>query len=166
MHLLLHNILLLTLLTNLRPDLPSIQVSVKYSCFSCNSLTCFFEIFHNNITSIECFLVVLIRNFWLKSFVYDILFRSQSLLRSKMSCKKYGTMSVTYHLGLTFLCQCFIFSKLVYLLQLYSFCKTLKSTEGSENILTYISSFTTSSAITLRNMLMSFSSNHFIVALK
>ena len=130
MHLLLHNILLLTLLTNLRPDSPSIQVSVKYSCFSCNSLTCFFEIFHNNITSIECFLVVLIRNFCLKSFAYDILFRSQSLLSSKMSCKKYGTMSVIYHLGLTFLCQCFVLSKLVYLLQLFLFLQNLKKHWG------------------------------------
>ena len=42
LHLLLHNILLLTLLTKLWSGLQLIKVSLKYTCFSRNSLTWFF----------------------------------------------------------------------------------------------------------------------------
>ena len=126
MHLLLHNIFLLTLLTNLWPTLPSIKVSVKYTCFSCNSLTCFFEIFLNSITGIECFLVVLIKNFCLKSFVclqylvqIAIITEIQDVLQEVWYYVSYLPSRPNIFLPVFRI-------KLVYLLQLFLFLQNLK----------------------------------------
>ena len=82
MYLLLHNVLLVTLLTNPDPILLWIKISLnltlssvfKLSSFSRISLSCFFDIFHGNITNIESFLVVFINN-CLPLFVYHVLIR-------------------------------------------------------------------------------------------
>ena len=59
----------------------------QFTSFSSNYLTYLFELFPGNIVNIKGFLVVLSKN-CLSSFVYHVLFRSQPLLRSRISCRK------------------------------------------------------------------------------
>ena len=59
----------------------------QFTSFSSNSLTCLFEIFLGNIVNIKGFLIVLNKN-CLSSFNYHVLFRSQPLLRSRISCRE------------------------------------------------------------------------------
>ena len=59
----------------------------QFTSFSSNYLTYLFELFPGNIVNIKGFLVVLSKN-RLSSFAYHVLFRSQPLLRSRISCRE------------------------------------------------------------------------------
>ena len=142
----------------------------QFTSFSRNFLTCLFEIFPGNILNIKGFLIVL-NKICINSFVYHVLLRSQSLLGSRIPCRE-----IWYYVCCSRLWSDFLLPVFYIKFSFHSsacFHKTFKNNEGSKSIPHAfppsqfpLLCFKIPSPTTSRNSLMSFSSNHCIVALK
>ena len=121
----------------------------QFTSFSSNYLTRLFKLFAGNIVNIKGFLVVLNKN-CLSSFVYHVLFRSQPLLRSRISCREIWYYVCYSQPWPDFLLPAFCIK----------FFFTALPAHGSDKFLPCIPSFTISTFV-LRNTLSNNFAKHF-----